>query len=58
MEGVERAVLEGRLPGERVAAALARIQGLRRLLDPTPARRDLTLRWPAHARLAARLRAA
>ncbi|HLY39177.1 MAG TPA: beta-N-acetylhexosaminidase [Candidatus Binatia bacterium] len=57
MEGVERAVLDGRLPAERLATALGRIQALRRRLASV-ARPDAPLRWPAHARLAARLRAA
>jgi beta-N-acetylhexosaminidase len=55
MRGVERAILAGRLPPERLADALARVQGLRRRLAPPPSR--AALRWPAHAALARRLAA-
>jgi beta-N-acetylhexosaminidase len=53
MEGVEEALADGTLSPEEVAAALARIQALRR--TRTPKRREGPLRWPAHERLARRL---
>src|SRR5262245_25705059 len=46
MKGVEQAVEDGRLPAERIATALARIQTLRRRLDRRP--RKAALRWPQH----------
>jgi beta-N-acetylhexosaminidase len=53
MRGVEQALARGRLDARDVATALARIQALRRRRRPAPAAR---LGWPAHARLARRLR--
>ena len=55
MRGVEEAVVKGRLPAERIATALARIEGLRRLRRGT---RAAAVGWPAHARLVRRLTAA
>lgn len=52
--GVEDAVARGRVPGERVAEALSRIQALRRLVRP-PRTPPALEGWPAHARLRARV---
>jgi beta-N-acetylhexosaminidase len=56
MRGVEEALGRGRLAADDVATALGRLQALRRRLRAMPPRAPL--RWPAHARLAARLAAA
>jgi beta-N-acetylhexosaminidase len=53
---VEAALARGRLDPGDVARSLARIQMLRRRLQPAPARTRLG--WPAHARLARGLAAA
>ncbi|HJQ85321.1 MAG TPA: beta-N-acetylhexosaminidase [Candidatus Binatia bacterium] len=59
MEGVEQAVAAGTVSADRVVTALSRVQALRRRLDASrEPRRDAALRWPAHEKLAARLRAA
>lgn len=57
MLAVERAVMRGRLPAERIAEALGRIQQLRTLLARLPRPQSARLRrdWPAHRRLCARL---
>jgi beta-N-acetylhexosaminidase len=55
MRGVEEAIARGTLAADGVATALARIQALRRRARPAPVAGPL--RWPAHARLAARLAA-
>ncbi len=58
MLGVERALARGALAPERVAEALARIQGLRRLRAahaPSDRTTSTRLGWPRHDRLRARL---
>src|SRR5437867_1261048 len=55
MRGVEDALAQGALAPEAVAAALARIEALRRRRS---APRAASLGWPAHARLARRIAAA
>ena len=55
MRGVEDALAQGALAPEAVAAALARIETLRRR---RPASRATPLGWPAHTRLARRIAAA
>jgi beta-N-acetylhexosaminidase len=48
IDGVAKALAEGKVSPERVAQALSRIQSLRRPTRRPPG----PLRWPAHARLA------
>jgi len=57
MLGVAAALAQGTLSPERVATALAHVQGLRRALGRRPPPAGGPLRWPAHARLARRLTA-
>jgi len=58
MCGVEAALERGRLDPARIAAALTRIQGLRRRLAERATPQAARIGWPAHARLARRLAAA
>jgi beta-N-acetylhexosaminidase len=57
MAGVEEALADGTLDAAAVARSLSRIQALRRWLATRQGRPDRRLVWPAHARLARRLRA-